>query len=167
MQDDLKLSIGKIVGAHGIRGTLKIYPHVESTSYFEPGKTLCIRCKGAEIRHEVKALRPHKQLLLVDLGDVGNRDKAQALIGCQILIERNQLPPLEDGTYYWTDLVGLTVVTPKGCIGKIQTVIPTGSNDVYVVKGPEGEILVPALASVVCSVDLQTRIMRVQLPEGL
>jgi 16S rRNA processing protein RimM len=167
MQDDLRLSIGKIVGAHGIRGTLKIYPHVESMAYFEPGKTLCIRCKGGEIHHEVKALRPHKQLLLVDVVDVGNRDMAQALIGCQVLIERSALPALEQDTYYWADLVGLAVYTPKGCIGKIEAVIPTGSNDVYVVQGPGGEILVPALASVVCSVDLQARIMRVQLPEGL
>jgi 16S rRNA processing protein RimM len=160
MQDDLMLSIGKIVGAHGIRGTLKIYPHVESMAYFEPGKTLCIRCRGGEIRYKVDALRPHKQLLLVDLVEVGNRDMAQALIGCQIVIERSQLPELEEGTYYWADLVGLAVYTP-------ESVMPTGSNDVYVVRGPEGEVLIPALASVVCSVDLQARIMRVQLPEGL
>ena len=70
------------------------------------------------------------------------------------------------------DLIGLSVYTIDGdCLGRIDSIIPTGSNDVYVVKnmvdGKENEVLIPALESVVVEVDLNREIMRVDLPEGL
>ena len=120
----------------------------------------------------VEWAKPHTKGILLALKGVGNREEAEALIGCEILIERARLPELDEGTYYWTDLIGLSVYTIDGdCLGRIDSIIPTGSNDVYVVKnmvdGKENEVLIPALESVVVEVDLNREIMRVDLPEGL
>jgi 16S rRNA processing protein RimM len=88
------------------------------------------------------------------------------------LIPRSSLPPLEEDTHYWIDLIGLSVfTTDRECLGRITDVIATGANDVYVVTTPEGypvkEILLPAIASVILEVDVAGQEMVVQLPEGL
>jgi 16S rRNA processing protein RimM len=88
------------------------------------------------------------------------------------MIAKSQLPELEAGTYYWSDLIGLSVFSKDDVyIGCLTAILPTGSNDVYVVEntGPGGrhEILIPALQSVVLDIDLEKRVMHVDLPEGL
>ena len=79
---------------------------------------------------------------------------------------------MEEGTYYWFDLIGLSVFTVEGeFLGQISSIIPTGSNDVYVVKdskrGLDYERLIPALESVIRSIDIKMKTVRVNLPEGL
>ena len=69
---------------------------------------------------------------------------------------------MEAGTYYWFDLIGVNVYTSDNRhLGSIASIIETGANDVYVVKDADREILVPALESVVQSIDIESKIMRV------
>jgi 16S rRNA processing protein RimM len=83
-------------------------------------------------------------------------------------MNRSDRPPLDAGEYYWSDLVGMSVHTTNGeCLGTIQHIFPTGSNDVYVVRDGSRETLVPALAWVVVKVDVEAKAMTVDLPEGL
>ncbi len=108
----------------------------------------------------------------VSLEGVTNAEQASELKGSSLFIERKSLPDLDEGTYYWCDLIGLNVYSEnKEFIGRIHTIITTGSNDVYVVKDPrengKGETLIPALASVVRAVDIAQGVMHVTLPEGL
>jgi 16S rRNA processing protein RimM len=109
---------------------------------------------------------------LLAIKGIGTRDQAQALIGADILIERTRLPELEDDAYYWSDLIGLSVFSEQGeFLGKVTTIMRTGSNDVYVVQdrsdGKTRETLVPALKWVVVEVNLEQGTMHVNLPEGL
>ena len=103
---------------------------------------------------------------------MSTRDQAESLVGCELWIPRSSLPPLDEDTHYWVDLIGLSVFTADGeYLGRISDIIATGANDVYVVKTPEGypveEILLPAIASVILEVDQQDQKMIVELPEGL
>jgi hypothetical protein len=86
--------------------------------------------------------------------------------------DKSRLPVLTEDTYYWFDLVGLSVYDPAGfLLGRLDEVIPTPGNDVYVVKGNvEGqprELLIPAIGDVVLSIDMAGKTMVVELPEGL
>jgi 16S rRNA processing protein RimM len=75
---------------------------------------------------------------------------------------------LPEGEYYWRDIIGLNVYTEEGkLLGQIESVFPTGSNDVYVCKGEEREILLPAIADVIRKIDVTRRVMIVRLLEGL
>jgi 16S rRNA processing protein RimM len=83
-------------------------------------------------------------------------------------MEKSRLPDLEDGSYYWSDLIGLAVQTvDRQPLGTLSSIFRTGSNDVYVVRAGDDETLIPALASVVKAVDLENGTMTVALPEGL
>jgi 16S rRNA processing protein RimM len=167
------LSIGKIVGAHGIKGVLKVFSQAESASRYASGLELHLKdTGGGASTFKVKWAKPHSKVILLSLEGITNRNQAEALIGSEIFISRDLLEELEEGTYYWSDIVGLSVFDMDDqYIGRVTSIIETGSNDVYVVTCPEDkdvkEVLVPALEWVVKSVDLDKKIMRVDLPEGL
>jgi 16S rRNA processing protein RimM len=171
-KDDL-VQIGKIVAAHGIRGVVKVYSYAESAQcYTEQDDLLLVDPSGSEQRFEILWATPYKNTLRLALKDVTTRTQAERLVGRTIWISKKSLPPLDDDTYYWFDLIGMAVYGPDDeHLGQITDIIATGANDVYVIKTPDGypvkEILLPAIASVVVKVDIAAQCMSVVLPEGL
>ncbi|MGD8521649.1 MAG: ribosome maturation factor RimM [Desulfobacterales bacterium] len=163
------LLIGKIVGAHGIKGNCKIRSYAESLTAFQPGsKIRLITSSGQENTYEINWIKPHSKVDLLSLKGVETRHQAETLIGAELFIEKEKLPELDDGSYYWYDLIGMDVFTTDTVyLGRIERIIQTGSNDVYVVKTDTDEILIPALASVVIDIDLEQKRMQVDLPPGL
>ncbi|MBL7180869.1 MAG: 16S rRNA processing protein RimM [Desulfobacterales bacterium] len=167
------LLVGKVVGVHGLKGNIKVYSYAESLSVFEPGgPILAVNKKGLETTYIINWVKPHHRVALLSLEGIAGREFAETLVGSKLYIEKAKLPKLEDGSYYWFDLIGLSVFTTANeYLGNIEAIIPTGSNDVYVVKHPDkdhdNEILIPALASVVLEIDVNQKTMRVDLPEGL
>jgi 16S rRNA processing protein RimM len=157
------------VGAHGLKGTSKIKSYAESLEIFKSGAVLLVSSPdGRKNRYEIDWIKSHSRGALLTFKEITGRDQAKSLIGSEIYIEKAELPELEAGTYYWFDLIGVNVYTSDDrYIGRIDSIIETGANDVYVVKAADKEILVPALESVVRSIDIESKIMRVELPEGL
>jgi 16S rRNA processing protein RimM len=167
------LTIGKIVGSHGVKGNLKVRSYAESETVFKPGKSILVIQAGLiEKKYSIKWAKPHGKSMLLSLKGVDDRNSAGTLIGAELFIERAELPDLEEGFYYWLDIIGLSVFsTDDQYLGRVESIMPTGGNDVYVVKNQDkndhNEILIPAIESVVLEIDLKKRIMRVDLPEGL
>lgn len=167
------LSIGKIVGAHGVKGNVKVYSFVESLSLFEQESSiLVVSAKGSEKIFKIKWIKPHGRVVLLSLEGIENRDLAETLIGSELFVKRDSFPKLVDGSYYWFEIIGLAVFTnDEKYIGRVESIIPTGSNDVYVVKDAQkdrdNEILIPAIESAVLEIDLEQKRMIVDLPEGL
>lgn len=165
--------VGKIVGAHGLKGNIKVYSYAESLSVFKPGSLiLLINPKGFEKNYKIKWVKPHGKLALLALKGVENRNSVETLIGSVFFIERSHLPEPEDGSYYWLDIIGISVFTTDDeYLGVVESIIPTGSNDVFVVRNPnrvhDNETLIPALGSVILKINLKLKTMRVDLPEGL
>lgn len=167
------LLIGKIVGAHGVKGNIKAHSYAESLSVFEREKSiLVVNAKGFEKTFKINWVKPHGRAVLLSLNGIDNRDLAETLVGSELFVKRDRLPKLVDGSYYWFDIIGLAVfTTDDNYLGLVESIIPTGSNDVYVVKdarkGRDNEILIPAIESVVLKIDLEQKRMVVDLPEGL
>ncbi len=161
--------VGNVVGAHGIRGEVVIHFHDGTDRELLTGDPIRLTLPGKPYTsYRVTSARPHKGRFIVALDTITDRNKAETLIGAAVVADRASLPPLDDGEYYWRDLIGLSVVdTADRHLGTLTAIFPTGSNDVYVVQQGADEILVPALESVVVSVDLDAGVMRVDLPEGL
>ncbi len=80
----------------------------------------------------------------------------------------SRLRPLPDGEYYQFQLLGLEVWTIAGeLLGTISDILPTGSNDVYVVRSDTGEMLIPAIEDVVKAVELDKGRLVIELMPGL
>ncbi len=165
------LLIGKITGAHGIKGTSKAFFYSESLSAIESDSLVLLKnSQNQEKTYEIKWVKPHSRNFLLSLKGISCREEAEALIGSGLFIKKEKLTELEDGTYYWFDIIGLNVYTIEDkYLGCVEAIIPTGSNDVYVVKDAaiNSEILIPALESIALDIDKNLNIMRVDLPEGL
>ena len=166
----LYISIGKIVNAHGFEGTIKVYSYAESLSVFNSGNTILVKNPddSSEKCYKVKWSAPHSRFVLLMFEGIDSRSLADNLKGRELFIEKAGLPELEENTYYWEDIIGLSVYTADdNFLGRVESIIQTGSNDVYVVKDGKSEILVPAMESVVLKIDLDQKTMKVNLPEGL
>ena len=164
---DPSLPIGKVVKTHGLRGHLKVLPYGETfstlaaeekiTANLPDGNSLTLTV--AEIRHQ------QKTFLLISR-ELGTVEEAHRLVGAELCVPESRLPPTESDEFYWYQLIGLEVVNTEGeKLGTLEEIIETGSNDVYVVRRGNQEILVPAIEEVVREVDLQRRLMTVDLPE--
>lgn len=102
------------------------------------------------------------------LRGVETREEARDLRGAEIAVPLTEAVPLPDGSYYGAEMIGVRVVALSGeSIGTLREVIATGSNDVYVVRGPDGEVLVPAISDVVQGFDPERRELTIELIEGL
>jgi 16S rRNA processing protein RimM len=157
--------VGRVLGAWGIRGDVRVEPHTDAPDRFSSGSRLYL--DGAATT--VVSSRPHKGGLLVRLERVDDRNAAEALKGAALAVPRTDVDPLPEGSYYHFEILGLGVWTEEGeALGEVREILATGSNDVYVVRGPAGkERLVPALTNVVVGVDIERKRMVVRLPEGL
>ena len=161
--------IGEIVGVHGIKGTNKIRSYAESLSLFKPGSSVLVSRKdGREENREIQWVKPHTGTARISFKGITDRSQAEALIGATLHIPKEALPELDEDTHYWIDLIGSEVyTTEEKYLGRVESIIETGSNDVYVVRDHEKEVLIPALASVVIDIDIRHKRMQVELPEGL
>jgi len=165
--------VGRIVGAHGIRGTLKVHSYAESLSVYQAGEGIQVAHPDGSVRTMiVEWVQPHGRVLLMAFEALSDRSQAEGLIGSQLYVDKACLPDLEDDTYYWFDLVGLHVYNTAGLLlGRLEEVIPTPGNDIYVVNGRQNgqprEMLIPATGDVVLKVDLEGKTMIMDPPEGL
>jgi 16S rRNA processing protein RimM len=184
------IRIGRVAGPHGVRGWIKVRPDGAEPEAFSPGRQIRLTGRDGSARTaEIREARPHGNLWRLRLAEVEDRDAAERLAGAGIFVPREELPEPEADSFYWADLIGLRVYDgggigdgppgsdPSGAenpdggpgrfLGRLESIIETGSNDVYVVRDGDRETLVPALAWVVENVDLAAGVMRVNLPEGL
>ena len=141
--------------AHGIRGAIRVYSYAESSDCFAPGTDIVLQVAGDDPRRfKILKASPYKSIVRLTLEGVTSRNQAETLTSCAVCMFKANLPVLEEDVFYWTDLLGMDVFTVDNVhLGRITDIIPTGANDVYVVKPLEGqtakEILIPAIASVV------------------
>lgn len=164
-------TIGKVTGVHGLNGNLKVWSYAQSIDTFSPGRSVLLKSEEDPGQFfTIAQATAHKKGVLLSLLGVDSRNLAQDLIGKEILIDRDQLPEPEEGTWYWQDLLGLDVFDhQKGFIGKITEIFPTGANDMLVVTdkttGKTKETLVPMHKHFVKSIDIEKNSIITTLPE--
>lgn len=164
--DDL-LEFGKIIGAHGLNGELKVFPITRDASNFLKIKKVIIQ----GIEFSVISVRLMNNHVTFSIEGINDRTQAEQFKGEYISIKRKDAPSLDKETYYMRDIIGCEVYDDIGIIGKIVDIIETGSNDVYVTDGSNGvykqQILIPAIKGVVLNIDINSKRIHVKIPKGL
>jgi 16S rRNA processing protein RimM len=163
------LAVGLISRAHGVKGEVAVRPLTEVESRFQPGSILLLG-PGGDRTVTVDAVRgPHHGRLLVRFKEVDGREEAEAIRGRVLLIDAQDAPPLHEADRFWVhEVVGLDVRTEEGrSLGRVREVLHNPANDVWVVTGASGEILIPAIREVVATVDLPGRRVVIRPLPGL
>ncbi|MFN6564395.1 MAG: ribosome maturation factor RimM [Nostoc sp. ChiSLP01] len=174
------LEIGKIVAAQGLSGELRVYPDSDFPERFEvPGKRWLLRPGQTEPQPiELLAGRyiEGKNLYVIKLAGVQNRNQAEELRGCKLMVPASDRPQLGENEYHVLDLIGLEVFMQASgeLVGTVVDIIPAG-NDLLEVKLHESfasdkkqkTVLIPFVEAIAPVVDLQTRRIEITPPAGL
>jgi 16S rRNA processing protein RimM len=160
--------VGRVVKPHGLKGKIKVDYFGEAVNRFPYQKVFIKDHSGRPEPFDVLEVTSQPPRLILRLKGIDKIEGAERLIGREILVRREDLPEIEEGEYYWFEVLGMAVETENGRrIGTVKKIFPTGANDVYIVEGKRGEIFLPAIGEVIQSIDRQKRVIRVIRKEGL
>ena len=147
--------LGRVSGLFGVKGWIKIH------SYTHPRENIVnfgrwnLRRGDDHAPVEVEDGRLQGRTVVAKLKGIEDRDQASTLIGAEIVVQRNDLPPCQPGEYYWADLEGMGVRTVKGDeLGTIDHLFSTGAHDILVVEGERQRLIPFVKQRVVHRVDL-------------
>ena len=170
MRDSEELiPVGKIIGTHGIKGQLKVHSYSGNIESLSAARSVILKSADGALRElTLTSFKANSGKFIISLQDFDDIDQAKPLQGSELCLKRCHLPKLTDDEYYWSDLIGLQVITDDGSLlGTITDIFETGSSDIYVVQGEKREYLIPAIADVVKQVDLNGGRIIITPLEGL
>lgn len=139
-----RVVLGYMAGAYGVRGWVKVRSHTEPKDNILRYAPWRVEHQGEQRDFKVLVGRVQGGFVIAQLDGLDVREEAMALAGAAITVARKILPPLPEGEYYWTDLIGLKVVNQDGVdFGKITRLFETGANDVLVAEASDHERFIP------------------------
>lgn len=168
-----RIVIGRIVGAHGIKGAIRIHPLTDFPDRFLEMQHLYIEKTGKPGQTlDVLEISSHegKGQYLATVRGIDNREDAETLRGYVVTVSADERVTLPEGEYWIDSLIGLNIVDAESGehLGKVEDVLSTGSNDIYQFRMPDGTLkLIPAIADVVREIDLDSACIRIVAMEGL
>lgn len=169
---DSKLyNVGKIVNTHGIKGEVKIIKITDFDDRFDVGNKLYFLGKNEKkpIQLTVASHRMHKQFDLVQFESYNTIEVAEKLKEGMLMIREEQRGTLDEGDFYYHEIIGCTVYTNENEeLGNIKEILAPGANDVWVVTRPnQKDLLIPYISDVVKEVDIEEKKIIIEPMEGL
>lgn len=168
-----RVTIGKILGAHGIRGALKVMPLTDFPDRFFDMESIVLEGRG----HQQETLtvdhittNDSKGTLIIQTRQITSRDDAEMRRGRSITVAQEDRVELGEDEYWIDSLIGLDVISAETSerIGIVEEVMITGGNDVYLIRAADGSLkAIPAIAEVITKIDIEARQMTVVLLDGL
>jgi 16S rRNA processing protein RimM len=166
-RDEEFILVGKIEGVFGVKGWVKIFSFTEPRQRILEYSPLFLKKKGQWIEAKITGGKKQGKSVVLALEGITDRDLALSQVGTELAIQRKQLKPTGKDEYYWSSLIGLSVVNLQDEeFGEVIELLETGANDVLVVKAKQGkesvERLIPfVLDEIVKNVDLDAQLIRV------
>jgi 16S rRNA processing protein RimM len=165
-------NVGKIVNTHGIRGEVKVLPISDFADMrLRSGETVVAFSPDgkSQLSFEIVRSREHKQMFLVTFRGIDSLNDAEKIKGWQVKIAEHQLHDLDEGEYYYHEIIGCEVTSDTGeSLGVITDILTPGANHVWVVRtAQKRELLLPVIDDVVLRVDVKEKRVLVHLLEGL
>lgn len=153
--------MGHVSAPFGVRGWIKVRPYTEMLDSLLDYPVWWLGKEGSWREYKVLEADVHGKGLIASLEGSNGRDTAEMLQGSQIALPRELLPKAQENEYYWSDLIGLSVINAQGVeLGKVSELLETGANDVLVIQG-DRERLVPFVKALILEVDLAKGLIKV------
>ncbi|MER3419447.1 MAG: 16S rRNA processing protein RimM [Chloroflexota bacterium] len=158
------IAVGRVLRPWGLRGDVKVESLTDFPERFAPGSTLWV----AGERRTVEGSRWRGDTVYLKLSGVNSPDEAERVRGSLLEVPESERRPLPEGEYYEDELLGLTVRTAEGeTLGRVTELLNPGPNNVLVVRGERGEVLIPFIEDVIRRVDPAQGVIEIDLVEGL
>ena len=163
------LQIGQVLRPQGIKGLVKVRPDTDDPWRFEELESVFLKDGQSYHAVSIEDVSIRNDGVYLRLDGVSDRDLAEKQRGLVLYIDRAHARQLEENETFICDIIGCKAMTLDGQeIGVVKDVLQPGGNDVYVIKTPKGEMMLPALRHVVPEIDTENQIMRINaslLPE--
>jgi 16S rRNA processing protein RimM len=152
------LAVGRVKAPNGLKGKMWITPLGDTFNQYD---RYIIGEEGSS--RKLISLEKRKKGFVIQLEGIIDISKVEELQGQNIYVDRELLPETTDDEFYWDDLIGMKVIDIKGReLGEIVAIIPTGSNDVFVVDKIK-QHMIPWTDNVVKEISIGTNIMTVDI----
>ncbi len=167
MSDELQ--VGVITQTHGIRGEVKVFPTTDDAARFKRLKEVILDTGRERQILKIESVKFFKQFVILKFQGYDSINDIEKYKRSRLLVPREQAVKLKKDEYFVADMIGLKVMTDEDEeFGELRDVLATGANDVYVVVRTDGtEVLLPAIKECILAVDMEQRMMRVHIMDGL
>jgi 16S rRNA processing protein RimM len=146
------LVLGKLRRAHGVSGEIPLEVYTHLLELLVPERVVFIGDNHQPFT--IENTRWKQDLLLIKFHNISDRTTVSELTNQLVYIKTDQLPPLNEGEFYYHQLIGIHVYEEDGAyLGVLTEILETGANDVYLVKNESGEeILIPATEEMILEI---------------
>jgi 16S rRNA processing protein RimM len=153
----------------GIRGQLKALPLSDTLYLLTPDKEVVVNLSaGGSESLKIRSIRRLGRYALVSFYNINEPETASKYRGSILSAGECLLPAKQEREYFYEQIIGLAVITTDGDIlGRVSDIFETGSNDVYVVQGPDKAYLIPAIHDIVREIQLEEGRIIIQVVKGL
>lgn len=164
-------TIGKVVNTHGVRGEIRVIQVTDFVDRFQKGNTVYwLSQDGKDVKElKIDAYRTHKNFHLLHFQGYDSINDVEFFKGGTLAIKKEQQTPLDEGEYYFHEIIGCDVETTEGNhIGKVKEILSPGANDVWVIKRPkQKDALIPYIEQIVKNIDVEQKQITIEPMEGL
>lgn len=161
--------LGRLTKTHGIKGELSVYLDVDFPEEYEDLASVLVEIKGELVPYFIEDFKlQHGQKAIVKFEDIDTFDKASQLVGSILYLTLDNLPELEEGQFFYHEIIGSQVVDEHlGVLGKVTDVATAAHQDIILMIYKGKEVLIPSTDAIVKSYEREAHILHVSLPDGL
>ncbi len=163
------LRVGRITGAHGLKGALRLRPDNPDSDTLEQVARVFLESAGQAREFRLTAMtRLNATTRRITLAGVADVNAAEALKGAIVMLAAEDVPAAKPGEFYYYEAIGCEVFLTDGSrLGTIEEIFSTGAHDIWVVRDGEREVLVPVIEDVVKAMDFAARRVTIEPIPGL
>ena len=167
MKKDDCYQLGEVIKSHGLKGEVSILLDVDFPEEYENLESVFLEQQGRLIPFFIDTIQINQNKALVKFEDVDSIDNAKSILKSKLYLPLLSLPELEQDQYYFHDLVGSEVHENDSLIGIVKEVIDLNGNQLLQIDADGKEILIPLKDEILTKVDVEKKLIQVQLPDGL
>ncbi|MEP1035324.1 ribosome maturation factor RimM [Ekhidna sp.] len=167
MRQDDCYQLGEVIKTHGLSGEVNISLEVDFPDEYQNLESVFLEQQGKLIPFFIDTIQINKDKALVKFEDIDSIDEAKSIVKSKLYLPLSTLPELENGQYYFHDLVDCEVFEEDSKLGVVKEVIDLNGNQLLVIDSNGKEILIPLKDEILTVVDIQAKKVTVSLPDGL